>query len=42
MILVIMCAVTGFVFLAYKDFEEYLIQQNREPQQNVIIISHIA
>ena len=39
-----MCLVTGFLYLAYKDLEEYLENQKHEnePSEVVITISHIT
>lgn len=37
-----MCVVAGFLYLAYKDLEEYLDNQKNENEPNVIVISHIT
>lgn len=40
-----MCIVAAFIFLAFKDFEEYLEDQNNDKDrenENVIVISHIT
>lgn len=37
-----LCVVTGFLYLAYKDLEEYLEKQKNDNETNEIMISHIT
>lgn len=40
--IVCMCIVTGFLYLAYKDLEQYIEAERMANEPNEIIVSHIA